>query len=88
MIALALHNTIILIITHQSIPTPTSTQVHRLTAKVGEVVTQKKLNFQSDYNALVDGLIAEGTWAPNDQNRGHPALTEDQLQEAGTYTLT
>jgi len=55
-------------------------QVHRLTAKVGEVVTQKKMDFQSDYNALVNGLIAEGTWAPNDQARGHPALTDDQLQ--------
>jgi len=56
--------------------------VNRLSAKVGEIVTQKRLDFQSDYNALVNGLIAEGAYPTNDQHRAHPTLTEDQLQEA------
>ncbi len=56
--------------------------VNRLSAKVGEIVTQKRLDFQSDYNALVNGLIAEGAFPTNDQHRAHPTLTEDQLQEA------
>ena len=56
--------------------------VNRLSAKVGEIVAQKKLDFQADYNALVNGLISEGAFPTNDQHRAHPALTEDQLQEA------
>ena len=56
--------------------------VHRLNAKISEVVQKKKANFQNDYNNLVNGLIAEGTWLPADQVRGQPVLTEDQLQEA------
>ena len=56
--------------------------VNRLSAKVGEIVNQKKMDFQADYAALVTGLIAEGAYPVNDQHRAHPALTEDQLQEA------
>ncbi len=56
--------------------------INRLSAKVGEIVTQKKLDFQKDYNNLVNGLIEEGAYPLNDQHRGHPALTEDQLTEA------
>eukprot|EP00605_Chrysophyceae_sp_TOSAG23-4_P001829 GSChrysophyteH1.ASY1.ANO1.2019.1 assembled CDS len=56
--------------------------VNRISAKVGDIVTQKRLDFQKDYDALVQGLISEGAYPLNDQHRGHPALTEDQLQEA------
>ena len=56
--------------------------INRLSAKVGDIVTQKRLDFQKDYNALVNGLIQEGAYPLNDQHRAHPALTEDQLQEA------
>ncbi len=56
--------------------------VNRLSAKVGDIVKQKRLDFQKDYDSLVNGLITEGAYPLNDQHRAHPALTEDQLQEA------
>jgi DNA excision repair protein ERCC-2 len=56
--------------------------IHRLGAKITEQVNKRKQDFQNEYNTLVQGLIAEGTWQAADQNRGNPLLSEDQLQEA------